>query len=117
MQVVGQFLADLFSHPLVKDALSLPHQNYNVSHHFTQPLYSCPNYSQMDFLCLVLNIFTGIPETYQVLRCQVTTTEEQLNLFLKRMEIHHAHYLVLNVNELPFKLQEVCCYFSEETYK
>jgi hypothetical protein len=37
-------------------------------------------------------------------------------LFLKRIEIHHAHYLVLNVNELPFKLQEVCYYFARGNY-
>lgn len=112
MQVVGILLEDLFSHPLVKGSLSLPHQNYSISHHFSQPLYSCPNYSQMDFVCLIIKIFSGIPETYQLLRCQKTTAEEELNLFLKRVEIHHAHYLLLNVNELPFKLQEVSVYLT-----
>lgn len=107
MQVVGQFLEDLFSHPLVKNNLSLPHQHYNISHHLAQPLYHCPSYSQMDFLCLILKIFTKVPETYQVLRCLETTTEEELNLFLNRVEIHCAHYLILHVNKLPFKLQEV----------
>lgn len=107
MKVVGQFLEDLFSHPLVKNSLSLPHQNYSVSHHLAQPLYFCPNYSQMNFLCLILKIFSKVPEAYQVLRCQETTTEDELKLFLKRVEIHCSHYLILNVNNLPYKLQEV----------
>ena len=111
MQVVGQFLEDLFDQSLVK-SMSLPHQTYSISHHFAQPLYSCPNYSLMELIGLILKVFSGIPETYQVLRCQDTTSEEELNLFLSRVEIHHAHYLVLNVNNLPFRLQEVC---SEET--
>lgn len=107
MQVVGQFLEDLFSHPSVKNNLSLPYQTYSVSNHFAQPLYSCPNYSQMDFVCLILTVFSGIPESYQILRCHKATTEEELNLFLVRVETHCAHYLILNVNKLQFKLQEV----------
>lgn len=107
MEIVGQFLEDLFSHPSVKNELSLPYQTYSVSHHIAQPLYSCPNFSQMDFVCLILNVFSGVPESYQILRCHEGTTEEELDLFLMRVELHCAHYLVLNVNELPFKLQEV----------
>lgn len=113
MLVVGQFLNILFrDHTLprrcsVKDSLSLPRHLRSVTSHFSQPLYSCPTYSQMDFLRLILNIFSGVPEAYQVLRCQASTTEEELSLFLKRVGQHHSHYLMLDVNKLPFKLQEV----------
>lgn len=61
----------------------------------------------MDFICLILKVFSGIPGAYQVLRCQATTTEEELSLFLERVKQHHTHYLMLDVNKLPFKLQEV----------
>lgn len=113
MLVVGQFLDALFQdHVLprrcsVKDSMSLPRHLRSITSHFAQPLYSCPTYSQMDFLCLILNLFSGVPEAYQVLRCQPSTTEEELSLFLKRVGHHHSHYLMLGVNRLPFKLQEV----------
>lgn len=116
---VGQFLDVLFTNhtlpcrgsSLQQRSLSLPqhhHHHSSGSGHapFSQPLYSCPTYSQLDFLRLILNIFSGVPEAYQVLRCQTSTTEEELSLFLKRAEQHHAHYLMLGVNRLPFKLQE-----------
>ena len=111
MLVVGQFLNVL----LVDHTLPHRHSTFSVSHRrhpsattcFAQPLYYCPTYSQMDFLRLILSVFSGIPEAYQVLRCLKTTTEEDLSLFLKMVERHHTHYLVLNVNKLPFKLQEV----------
>ena len=115
MRVVGMFLSVLLqNHALPRrcsvskdKTLSFPRHIRNFSNYLAQPLYFCPTYSQTDFLCLILNLFNGIPESYQVLRCQATTTEEELGLFLKRVEQHMAHYLMLDVNRLPFKLQEV----------
>ena len=115
MRVVGMFLSVLLqNHTLPRRCsvnkdkiLSLPRHIRNFNTYLAQPLYFCPTYSQTDFLCLILNLFNGIPESYQVLRCQATTTEEELGLFLKRVEQHTAHYLMLDVNRLPFKLQEV----------
>ena len=115
MLVVGKFLNVLLrDHALPRrcsvskeQVQSLPRHMRSISCSFAQPLYFCPTYSQTDFLCLILNLFSGIPESYQVLRCQATTTEEELGLFLKRVEKHRAHYLMLDVNKLPFKLQEV----------
>ena len=117
MLIVGMFLSVLLlSHTLPRrcsvnkdKALSLPGHGHirNFSSYLAQPLYFCPTYSQTDFLCLILNLFNGIPESYQVLRCQATTTEEELGLFLKRVERHKDHYLMLDVNRLPFNLQEV----------
>ncbi len=114
MLVVGKFLDGLLlNHTLprrcsIKEtrSMSLP-RHRSLTSSFAQPLYFCPAYSQADFLCLILNIFFGVPESFQVLRCQATTTEEELSLFLKKVCHHHAHYLVLDVNKLPFKLQEV----------
>lgn len=117
MQVVGHFLNLLLQdHALprrcsTKDLHSLPrHQRGATPYQFqAQPLYYCPSpsYSQLDFLCLILGVFSGLPEAYQVLRCHSNTTEEELSLFLKRVEQRHTHYLMLDVNKLPFKLQEV----------
>ena len=115
MELVGKFLHTLLhDHTLPsmsfarRNSFSLPHhQQHSITTYHAQPLYSCPTYSQRNFQYLILSIFTDIPEAYQVLRCQATTTEEELNLFLKRTEKCYTHYLLLDVNKLPSKLQEV----------
>ena len=106
MLVVGEFLdALLHDHVLVERPFITSPTLHDV---IAQPLYFCPEYSQVDFLCFILTIFSGVlPEAYQVLRCKATTTEEELGLFLKRADHNLTHYLMLNVNMLPFKLQEV----------
>ena len=118
MQCVGQFLSILLQNHILPRRcpveacearmLSLHSlQKFGLIPHLTRPLYSCPAYSQMDFICLILNICSGIPEAYQVLRCQETTMEEEVNLFLKRAERHCSQYFLLNIKKLPYKLQEV----------
>ena len=47
-----------------------------------------------------------------MLHCKVTTTEEELGLFLKRASTQPSRYLILGVNKLPFKLQEVCMLYA-----
>jgi hypothetical protein len=107
MLVVGHFLDVLFKdHTLPKSSLMM--STSSITTDFGQPLYSCPAYSQLDFIHLILNIFSSVPKAYQVLHCKATTTEEDLSRFLKRVEKHHDQYLMLNVNKLPFKQQEVC---------
>ena len=98
--VVGKFLDILFR---------VPQQQAPVSSHFVQPLYSCqPKFSQVDLLCFIIKIFSGvIPKAYQMLHCHASTTEEELDLFLERVKRRHMEYLMFAVNKLPFKLQEV----------
>jgi hypothetical protein len=107
MPVVGRFMNTLFeNHPLLHQrCLAMDSTPYHD--HFDQPLYSRPAHLQLELICLILNIFDGIPEAYKVLHCNSCTTEEELCRFLKRVEKHHDHYLMLDVNKLPFKLQEV----------
>lgn len=112
ISLVGKFLDILFNdHDLPLrfspvEAQSLT-DNKLLTRAFVQPLYSCPTYLHGDIVCLILNIFSGIPESHQVMRCQATTKEDELSLFLKRITQHPAHYLMLDINKLPFKLQEV----------
>ena len=110
IHVVGKFLDELMAkHTLPHtcgDSKSARHRS--ITAYFAHPLYCCPDYSQIDFLCLILGIFSGVPEPHQIFRCQLTTTKEDLDLFLKRVERYHLHYLMLAVNKLPSKLQEVC---------
>lgn len=113
MQVVGQFLDVLLKDHVFPQKVSviesqiLPHHLQNVSDRYSRPLYYSPTDSQMNFICLVLKVLSGVPEAYQIMRCQARTTSEELNLFLKRVETHHMNYLMLGINELSFELQEV----------
>ena len=115
MVVVGKFLDMLLQdHTFPQCSASFTHDTLTFSRHrsirnlYAQPLYSCPTYSHANLLCLILEVFSCIPESYQLLRCHGSTTEEELGLFLKRASTQPSHYLMLDVNKLPFKLQEVC---------
>jgi len=117
MLIVGQFLHHLFqNHTLpclsprsVRETISIARPRSATKTKMTshQPLFFCPAYSHATHLCLMLEVFSGIPEPYQLLRCQASTSEEELELFVKRAQNEINHYLVLDVNKLPFKLQEV----------
>lgn len=108
MIVVGQFLDNVLkTHSLSPMSSVKCVSSYSHQRELSQPLYCCPAYSKTEVVCLIVGLFCGIPESYQVLRCHASTTEEELTLFLKRLRVHKAHYLVLNVNKLSFKVQEV----------
>ena len=114
MVQVGKFLDTLLKgHTLPdrylceEDFSSIPRSPDSITSYFDKPLYSCINWSQMDLQCLILRIFKAVPRSYQILRCQATTTEEELKLFLKRIEKHCSDYIMLDINKLPLKLQEV----------
>ena len=119
MHVVGEFLGIVFkNHSLPKrcgEGLSWPH---SVSRHSFTPepsqlLHYCPGYSQAQLIRLIISIYRGVPEAFEVFHCHSSTTEEDFSLFLKRVAKHPLPYLVLEVNRLPFKLQEVCVYCAE----
>ena len=108
MLEVGIFLNSLLKDCARCSVVKSPCPPSYVAEEFSQPLYSCPTYTQIDLICLILSIFSRIPNTCKILHCKVSTTDEELGLFLKRVEKYHAEYLMLDVNKLPFKLQEVC---------
>ena len=116
MQIVGQFLRTLFStHQLPRRASSSPLMrtrsltNYSLSHEFTQLLHYCPRYTQCQLIQTVIGICSGVPEAFEVFHCRSSTTEGELSLFIKRAARHSLRSIVLEVNRLPFKLQEVLC--------
>ena len=82
--------------------------SYRVSQSIeNQPLYLCASLSKKEIVCLIIGIFDGIPEPYRVLRCQSTTTENEVTMFWNRSNHLKADYLVLNFNKLPLTIQEV----------
>ena len=117
MHVVGVFLGMVFNnHSLPKHCGECLSHCYSSSQHFsserTQPLvlHYCPGYTQAQLIRLIVSIYNGVPEAFEVFHCHPSSTEEDLGLFLKRVAKHPLQYLILKVNQLPFKLQEVCVY-------
>ena len=74
---------------------------------FVQLLHFCPDYSQDRLVRVIVGLYNGVPESFEVFHCRPTTTEEELNLFLKRASKYPLQYLILEVNKLSYKLQEV----------
>lgn len=113
MHVVGRFLGMLFNnHTLPKrcgEGFSRPRSvsRLSISTEPTQLLHYCPRYSQTQLVRLIVSIYDGVPEAFEVFHCRPSSTEEELGLFLKRAAKHPLQYLILEVNRLPFKLQEV----------
>ena len=70
-------------------------------------LHFAPGYSHKQLLCLITELYQGVPEPFEVFRCRSDTTREELNLFIERIRHHPLPYLVIYVNKLPFKQQEV----------
>ena len=114
MHTVGAFLSSLFknfelsSHSLKRRRPSVPSRtNPSQSTHI---LHSCKGYSQGQLLRLIISIYGGVPEAFEVFHCRATTTEEELRLFLnpRRATKRPFQYLILEVNRLPYQLQEVC---------
>ena len=74
---------------------------------FAQLLHYCPSYTQDGLIRVIVGLYSGVPESFEVFHCRSSTTEGELNLFLKRVMKFPLQYLILEVNKLPYKLQEV----------
>ncbi len=114
MYTIGQFLHVLFlKHTFPRRSDCTPFlrtcslTSFPLSHDFTQLLHYCPRYSQSELIQMLVGIYSGVPEAFEVFRCRPSTTEEELTLFLKRTARYSLRSIVLEVNKLPFKLQEV----------
>ena len=113
MHVVGTFLETVFSkHSLPKRCGVGLSRSYSLSQLSSpappQLLHYCPRYSQAQLIQLIVSIYDGVPEAFEVFRCHSSSSKEELSLFMKRMAKHPLQYLILEVNQLSFKLQEVC---------
>ena len=121
VRIVGAFLNALF------EDHALPHRcrpssplrprsitaSLSLAQEFVQLLHFCPGYSQDGLIRVIISLYSGVPESFEVFHCRPTTSEEELNLFLKRAAKYPLQYLILEVNKLPYKLQEVCtCVYS-----
>lgn len=112
MEVVGTFIHKLFhEHDMKRYALQ-PRQPYKqparlVSAQSPAILHSCHGLSRVQLMSLIINCYNGVPESFQLLRCHSSTTEDELSLFLNRVSIHAFQYMIIGVEKLPYQLQEV----------
>ena len=110
MHVVGFFLAELFKNlDLSNHSLKRRRPSVISSSQSTHILHSCSGFTQSQLIRLIISIYGGVPEAFEVFHCRSTTTEEDLRLFLnpKRATKHPFQYLILEVNKLSYQLQEV----------
>ena len=109
--VVGEFLNKIFRDSTLPRRCNSVHPPNRIGHVLPKKsnniLHFCPEYPQAKIIRVIIEIYDGIPESFEVFHCQSTTTEEQLDQFMKKASIYARRYLVLDVNTLPYKLQEV----------
>ena len=116
MYTVGKFLEALFkkhhlpSHPVIPTDSEHFSRTMRVTHEPNNILHYCPSYTQCQLMQTVVGMFSVIPEAFQVLHCHASMSEEELSLFLSRAAKYLLHSIVLEVNRLPFKIQEVSMY-------
>jgi hypothetical protein len=73
-------------------------------------LHIAKGFSQSNIMKLMLSIGNCLPEYYDVLYCQSTTTTQDLKMFAKRcceFGIERQFYF-LEINKLHYEQQEVC---------
>ena len=133
VHIVGAFLGKLFqnhtlpsgcSSSLTQSTLYSPlmrTKSVSFKYEFSQSLHYCPHFSQGELIRTIIGLYNtvpetmgtmlyssrGIPECFDIVRCQSTTTEEELRLFLTRASQYPRLYIVLEVNKLPYNIQEV----------
>ena len=115
MEIVGGFLGDLLQHHALPRRSTKVIRRVSSATQFpgvsdgNQFLHHAPKYQQSQLVRLIIGIYGGVPESFEVFHCRASTTQEELGLFLERVEKQPLRYLILEVNKLPFRLQEVSC--------
>ena len=116
-QLCGCFLSKLFSSNKINKCLIWPTRvsaertRTNALAYYHRPfvIHSLHDFNTREVLQVVFYIFSGtIPAPFQILRCSDTTTKSELELFFARVKYWPEHqYLIIGVNRLSSKLQEV----------
>ena len=109
MENVGRFLEKLLvNHTLPRCRPMALNCSVDTTHlHSHQILHFAPNYKQSQLVRLVVYIYGGVPESFEVFHCKSSSTQDELSLFLDRVERRPLNYLLLEVNKLSVILQEV----------
>ena len=121
-RVCGLFLDALFEHPeqtvysprkhsdesCLTDSTHIHHPTL-CSTHSLEILHCAPEFSQGELISVIVEIYSGrLPHPFEFFRCQENSTMHQLKLFITRANRHPLTFVILGVNFLPVRLQEVC---------
>ena len=121
LRICGIFMDEMFKHPDVvdcspqkysdKDRLMYPacsRRSLLYSTDSVEVLHSAPGFSQGEVISLIVSIYDErLPQPYEFFHCHENTTMHELKCFLTRAINHPLTFMILGVNLLPVKLQEV----------
>ena len=121
LSICGTFLDELLKHSKIVDYSPHKYDDQNrlvySAHgrhsllHSTQSievLHSAPDFSHGELISVIVSIYDGrFPQPYEFFRCHENTSLHELKLFLTRAVNHPLIFIILGVNLLPIKLQEV----------
>ena len=106
IEIVGYYMKKIFESNYSLETEHLA-QRYELPVELEQDILIAKQYDQQKLIHLIISIYNGIPEHFDILRCCSTTTEHDLNSFMRRVLLIPRLYLILEVNRLSFELQEV----------
>ena len=115
LRICGIFIDEMFKHSDMKysdkDRVMYPissRRSLSYSTQSVEVLHSALNFSQGELISVIISIYDGrLPQPYEFFRCHENTTTHELKLFLTRAINHPLTFMILGVNLLPVKLQEV----------
>ena len=115
LRICGIFMDEMFKHSDMKysdkDWVMYPigsRRSLSYSTQSVEVLHSALNFSQAELISVIISIYhERLPQPYEFFRCHQNTTTHELKLFLTRAINHPLTFMILGVNLLPVKLQEV----------
>lgn len=118
-QYLGEILTLFHETPILKNNMSIldhaprliPQSSIEQSKIVYHHVHRMHNFSDEQIMCLLFTFYEDkpyfVPHNTEILHCSSITTEEELDLFLKKGEtFYHFTYTMLKVNLLPTHLQE-----------
>ena len=106
-EVVGAFLHHLWPNASLFEHLPSCHSKSTSSF----KLFTVYNFSNFDKLRAIYSIFNGLPKSFQLMRCTLSSSKEDIEIFFDRINCFpHFQYLLLGVNLLSLEVQQVFSY-------
>ena len=110
MNILGECLTKLIL-CVEEEKLKLPHKVYqesSTSCTFGIKLHAAWHCSNAQLIALIVQLKSGVPASYDILRCNSDTSRYDLIKFFGRAKIlQHRPYFVLEANKLTYNVQEV----------
>ena len=121
LSICGTFLDELLKHSEIAHYSPQKYDDQNRlvysarsrrsllhSTHSVEVLHSAQRFSHGELTSVIVSIYgRRLPQPYEFFRCHENTSSHELKLFLNRAVNHPLIFIILGVNLLPIKLQEV----------